>query len=114
METWYCVRTKAYAERCARTHIAAAGLRAWLPEISVMKRRHGRPTPLTEALFPGYLFAVMDPAVPEQWQAVRWARGVREVVGDGADPLPVPDAAMTVLLARFGTGVVPDLHALRW
>lgn len=112
MESWYCVRTKPREERRALVYIMAAGLRAWLPEINVLKRRHGRPALLTEALFPSYLFVVMDPTKPPQWQAVRWARGVRDVVGDGASALPVPAAAMTALLARFGGGVVQDLPSL--
>jgi transcriptional antiterminator RfaH len=112
MESWYCVRTKPREERRALAHITAAGLRAWLPEINVTKRRHGRPTPLTEPLFPSYLFVVMDLAVPAQWQAVRWGRGVRDVVRHGADVLPVPETAMTALLARFGRGITQNLSFL--
>jgi transcriptional antiterminator RfaH len=102
------VQSKSREERRAQADISNAGLRAWLPELCVMKRRHGRPVSLTEPLFPGYLFVDMDPASPQEWQAVRWARGVRDVVRDGTGPLPVPASAMAVLLGRFKEGVVDE------
>jgi transcriptional antiterminator RfaH len=108
MGDWYCVQSKPRAERRALAHIMDAGLRAWLPEVSTTRRRHGRPVTLLEPLFPGYLFVVMDPTSPREWQAVRWARGVRDVVGDGTSPLLVPEPAIAALLARFGDRVVQE------
>ncbi len=106
MRHWYCVHTKPHKERQAATEFTGARLRAWLPELGVLKRRHGRPVQLTEPLFPGYLFVVLDPTVPQEWNAVRWARGVRDVVGDGLAPLPVPEPAMAALRVRFGESAV--------
>jgi len=106
MRDWYCAQTKPHEERRALVHVVDAGLQAWLPEISVTKRRHGRPVALREPLFPSYLFVVLDPASPQDWQAVRWARGIRNVVGDGTGPLSVPVAAMEGLLRRFRDGAV--------
>jgi transcriptional antiterminator RfaH len=106
MREWYCAQTKRHEERRALAHVVNTGLEAWLPELRTTKRRHGRPVSLLEPLFPSYLFVVMDPADPHEWQAVRWARGVRDVVGDGSSPLPVPASAMAALLARFGDRTV--------
>jgi transcriptional antiterminator RfaH len=106
MRGWYCAQTKPREERRALASIADAGLRAWLPELNVTKRRHGRPVSLLEPLFPGYLFVDMDPTFPLEWQAVRWGRGVRSIVGDGSAPLSVPEEAMAALRARFGEQVV--------
>lgn len=105
MRGWYCVQTNPRKERRALAHISDAGLRAWLPEISVPKRRHGRPVRLLEPLFPSYLFVTMDPALPSDWSVVRWGRGVRDIVGDGTEPLLVPEPVMGVLHARFGERV---------
>ena len=105
MRGWYCVQTNLRKERRALAHISDAGLRAWFPEISVTKRRHGRPVRLLEPLFPSYLFVTMDPALSSEWSVVRWGRGVRDIVGDGTGPLLVPEPVMGVLHARFGERV---------
>lgn len=105
MNGWYCVHTNPREERRAFAHISDAGLRAWLPEINIPKRRHGRPVRLLEPLFPGYLFVAMDPAQPSDWFAVRWGRGVRDIVSDGAGPLLVPEPVIGALHARFGQRV---------
>jgi transcriptional antiterminator RfaH len=102
MRGWYCVHTNPREERRALAHISGAGLRAWLPEINVPKRRHGRPVRLLEPLFPRYLFAVMDPVLPSEWQVVRWGRGVRDIVREGVGPLPVSEPVILALYARFG------------
>ena len=102
MRAWYCVQTNPHEEGRALAHISNTGLRAWLPEINITKRRHGRPVRLVEPVFPSYLFVVMDPTLPPEWHAVRWGRGVRDIVGDGTGPLAVPDSVMEVLHARFG------------
>ena len=108
MRDWYCAQTKPHKERRALAHVVAAGLQAWLPELTTTKRRHGRPVALREPLFPGYVFVVMDPTSPPDWQAVRWARGVRNVVGDGTGPLAVPASVMAGLLGRFKDGAVEE------
>ena len=105
MRDWYCVQTNPREERRALAHISDAGLKAWLPEIRVPKRRHGRPVRLLEPLFPTYLFVTMDPVEPSEWSVVRWGRGVRDIVGDGTGPLPVPEPVVDALYARFGERV---------
>lgn len=99
------MHTNPREEKRALAHISDAGLRAWLPEINVAKRRHGRPVRLLEPLFRRYLFVVMDPALPSEWSAVRWGRGVRDIVGDDTGPLLVPETVMAVLHAKFGERV---------
>ena len=106
MRGWYCVQSRPREERRALAHIVDAGLKAWLPEIEVAKRRHGRPVHLVEPLFPRYLFVVMDPAEPPEWRAVRWGRGIHDIVNDRTSPLAVPEPVMAALQARFGEGVV--------
>lgn len=62
-----------------------------------------------EPLFPGYLFARLEPmeANPEGWQAVRWAPGVKRILGTDATPIPVPGEAIELMQARMnGAGFI--------
>ena len=43
-------------------------------------------------LFPNYLFAHM--AYPDDYYAVIWAKGVRRIVGDGTEPIPLDDTVV--------------------
>jgi transcription antitermination factor NusG len=69
-----------------------------------------RATTLLEPLFPGYLFVCMDriTADPASWDRVRWAPGVRRILGAEGIPEPVPEEIIEVIAAR-----VKDLGFVR-
>ena len=98
---WVCLQTLPKHE-----HIAAARLRrmeeieAFLPRIRFKRATRQGPVWVTEALFPGYLFARFN------WQVsrrqVEYASGVRNIVHFG-DYIPaIPDVVIDDLREMFG------------
>jgi transcriptional antiterminator RfaH len=79
---WYAVATKARDEAVAKANLERQGYEVYLPTIGLKKRRRGRWMPVTEPLFPGYLF-------------VSLALGVD-------DPAPIRSTVGCVGLVRFG------------
>jgi transcription antitermination factor NusG len=84
----------------------------FLPKMETLRRRRQRSVRQVEPLFPSYLFVRMS-HVANQWNAVRWAPGVKTVVGAGEVPVPVPDEAVDLLQARHNEGVIPWESTLR-
>lgn len=88
---WFCLRSEP-----KREHVAAANLRdrvtveVFAPRIrSARTTRRGMATTLTEALFPGYLFARF--AYPDQVRHVVSTTGVTGIVSFGGRPPAVAD-----------------------
>jgi transcriptional antiterminator RfaH len=107
-DDWFCVHTLAKHE-----HIAAAALRqvagveVFLPRLRFRRATRRGPAWVTEAMFPGYLFARFDPA--PLLRRVRSLNGVRGLVQFGGRPATAPAAAVADL-RRF-TGV-EDIRVL--
>ncbi|MGO8763548.1 MAG: transcription termination/antitermination protein NusG [Limisphaerales bacterium] len=87
-------------------HIAAAqlrqnlGIEVFLPRIRYRRSTRRGPAWVTEALFPGYLFAQFDLASKLRW--VRAVAGVRNVVHFGNRWPAIPDAAIADLRSAVG------------
>lgn len=102
---WYCVKTQPKRESVAYGALTA------LPEIEAFfpRVRYQRASPrgqrqVTEALFPGYLFARFSPA--RKIRAVRYARGVSYIVKRGRDFAPVSDSIIAALRTLSATQVL--------
>lgn len=93
---WYCVRTKPKNERLTsqllRTEVA---LPVFCPFIRFERARRTGRTWVTEAMFPGYIFARMD--YTTQNRHVRSIRGVITIVGFGDNPAIVPEVIVEEL-----------------
>lgn len=109
-DDWFCVNTLAKHE-----HIAAAALRqvagveVFLPRLRFRRATRRGPAWVTEALFPGYLFARFDPA--PLVRRVRALNGVRGLVEFGGQPATAPDAVVADLRRFTGAQdicVIPD------
>lgn len=74
-----------------------------------MRKRRSRRVTTVEPLFPSYLFVHMR-LDPGPWDAVRWAPGVKRIIGTEDVPTPVPGEAMRLLMDRCGTGGVIQWH----
>ncbi len=106
---WYCVRSQPRQE-----HVAAAHLQR-LPEIDVFcprirfKKcsRTGGALSVTQALFPGYLFARFRFDI--EHRIVRFAHGVRGLVHFGQKCPPVPDGLIASLRSGVGDEPVKEL-----
>ena len=93
---WYAVATKARDEAVAKANLERQHYQVFLPTISLKKRRRGRWMPVTEPLFPGYLFVSLalgadDPA------PIRSTMGCIGLVRFGQTHTPVPSSLIAVL-----------------
>ena len=93
---WYAVATKARDEAIAKANLERQDYRVFLPTISLKKRRRGRWVPVTEPLFPGYLFVSLvlgadDPA------PIRSTVGCTGLVRFGQTHTPVPSSLIAAL-----------------
>ncbi len=102
MGAWYVVQVKRRNERRGERQLNLRGISVLLPFIEVIRRYRTRRVALLEPLFPGYLFAHMEPMEtrPEMWQALRWAPGVKRILGTGDMPIPVADAVIDAMRDR--------------
>jgi transcriptional antiterminator RfaH len=76
---WYCLQAKHKHEHIAAAHLRELnGVRVFCPRIRFRRRTHTRVAWVTEALFPGYLFAHFD--MVRMQRAVGYAQGVRCIV----------------------------------
>jgi transcriptional antiterminator RfaH len=95
---WFCLHAQPRHEHIAAAHLEQfAGVEVFLPRIRFQRATRQGKVWVTEALFPGYLFACFD------WQkslrAVHHATGVRRVVHFG-DRWPTLDPAQIAELRQ--------------
>jgi len=93
---WYAVVTKVRDEAIAKANLERQDYQVFLPTISLKKRRRGRWVPVTEPLFPGYLFVSLvlgadDPA------PIRSTVGCLGLVRFGQTHIPVPSSLIAAL-----------------
>lgn len=94
---WYVVQAHPRKEPFVRDRIHDLGREAFLPMLR--ERSPGRRRSRLVPLFPGYLFAKLsesDGDLPH----VRWAPGVRRLLGDCDQPRPVEDELIECIRAR--------------
>lgn len=111
---WHTIQSQKKHEHIAAHHLAALeGVEVYCPRIRFERlSRHGNQGKVwvTEALFPGYLFAMFDHQ--ELHRAVRYAPGVATIVHFG-DLIPLlPDQAIEDLrnLATEETALTPVIQ----
>lgn len=111
---WYAVHTKPHQEERVQGWLQVRqGLSVFLPKMEQPRRRRSHRVVAVEPLFPSYLFVQMR-LEPPAWHAVRWAPGVRRIVGTGEIPTAVPCEAIEILRERCrADGVVAWQPALR-
>ncbi len=111
---WYAVQTKPASEdRVVQWLQRRSALDVFLPRLEAVRRWRGRKVRLVEPLFPSYLFVHMA-LEPAEWNTVRWTPGVKQIVGTGGVPIPVPEDAIAILQTRCTSGVLhwePILHS---
>jgi transcription antitermination factor NusG len=95
--SWYVVQAQPRKEPFVCERIGDLGRETFLPLIHqrVAGRRRSRLVPL----FPSYVFARLS-AGEGDLPRVRWAHGVRRLLGEGEVPRPVDDALIDCIRAR--------------
>jgi transcriptional antiterminator RfaH len=94
---WYVVHTHPRKEPFVSARIGELGREVFFPTLS--ERRPGRKRTSIGPLFPGYVFARLSEREGDL-PRVRWAQGVRVVLGDGDGPRPVDEALVETIRVR--------------
>ena len=98
-DCWYAVSCKPRQEAVAEENLQRQGFNVYLPRIQVRRRRRGQWLDIVEALFPRYLFILIDP-VQRSTAPVRSTRGVVGLVRFGGKPAEVPANVISELMRR--------------
>lgn len=106
---WYCVRTQPRQERVAAEHLRRLNdVEIFCPRLRLKKcQRDGSAVVVTEALFPGYLFARF--AFAWRHRDVRYAHGVSYIVRFGLRYPAVNDGWIADLREQFGEGPAKEV-----
>jgi len=97
-EKWYCLKTRPRQERTAkRSLLGEVGVEVFCPLLKFERARRSGRARVTEAMFPGYLFARFD--YPELHRLIATTNGVSTIVGFGGIPAVVPDGVIGELKA---------------
>jgi transcription antitermination factor NusG len=94
---WYVIQSQPRKELFVRRHIEDFGREVFLPLLR--ERRFGRQQATVGPLFPSYLFAKLSEEAGD-FPRIRWAQGVRRVLGDGGMARPLPDTVIETIRAR--------------
>jgi transcription antitermination factor NusG len=98
MNLWYVIQTKPKKELEAESYLSAKGVEIFSPLMETFALRNGGMKKELRALFPGYIFGKFD--LEQNYPLVRWARGVRKVLGFGGYPTPISEEVVTTIKER--------------
>lgn len=96
MKNWYVINTKPKKEFQVEKLFTEGGLKYYNP----VYRQEDRVRPF----FPGYGFLAFD--FPDQYQLVKYTRGIKRVVGNREGPIPIPDEVIQEIKAREIGGLI--------
>ena len=106
---WYCIRSQRGHEQIAATYLRGLdGVTVFCPRIRFRKSRRRGVVWVTEAMFPGYLFARF--ALPKMHRQVQYAHGVWGIVRFGDRYPTIEDAVLVKLRNHTGGGEVTELN----
>jgi transcriptional antiterminator RfaH len=95
---WYVIQTKPKREEEVKSYLSTKGLEMFFPLMEKFVLKNGRVTRGIAPLFPSYLFGKFD--LYSSYSLVRWARGVRKILGFGGYPSPVADEVVELIKCR--------------
>ena len=102
--SWYAIRTKPHQEKVAELHLRQFCADVLAPLVKEHKTVRGQGKWVTEPLFPGYLFARFD--LQDTYRAVKFARGVSNIVEFGSRPAEVSESIIHAIRERLVEGLV--------
>jgi transcriptional antiterminator RfaH len=109
MNLWYVIQTKPKKEEEAKSYLSTKGVEVFHPLIENFLVRNGRMNKELKPLFPGYIFGNFD--LNKNYPLVRWANGVRKVLGFGEYPTPISEDVVETIKERTDTqGIVRLKH----
>jgi len=105
MNLWYVIQTKPKKEEEAKSYLSTKGVEIFNPLLETFLLRNGRMNRELKPLFPNYMFGKFD--LDQNYPLVRWAKGVKKVLGFGEYPTPIPEEVVEIIKERTDThGIV--------
>jgi len=105
MRNWYVIQTKPKKEAEAKSYLSVNGLEVFNPLIEAFTPRNGRMSKELKPLFSSYIFGKFE--LEQDYPLVRWARGVKKVLGFGGYPTSVSEEVIEMIRKRTDdSGVV--------
>jgi transcription antitermination factor NusG len=112
MNLWYVIQTKPKKEEEATNYLSTKGVEVFSPIIEAFSLRNGKMVKKLKPLFPSYFFGRFDLEV--NYPLVRWARGVKCVLGFGSYPISVSEEVIDIIKARVDeNGIVRNTFNLK-
>lgn len=106
---WYALHTRSQFEPIVSEQLTRIELPVFYPTYTQESKWHDRIKTIVRPLFPGYLFSQFELGDAGRVQALR---GVAHILGDGVNPLAIPDSEIEVVrqLLSCGYPVSPVAH----
>lgn len=101
---WYAVSVKSHQERLVELNLQRLGVETFCPLLKQWKVIRRKQQMSTSPLFPGYLFARFR--MEDQYRAVIYARGVRNIVAFGHTPAVIDEELIGAIKSRLHNGCV--------
>lgn len=100
---WYAVRVRSNYERVTAAHLRERGYEEFSPSYQVQRRWSDRTKTIEQFLFPGYVFARLNPH--DRLLAVT-APGVVGLVSFGKTPAPIPNQEIEHVRTMVRSGLL--------
>jgi transcriptional antiterminator RfaH len=98
MNLWYVIQTKPKKEEEATSYLSTKGVEIFNPHIETFSSRNQNMRREIKPLFPSYIFGKFD--LDRNYPLVRWARGVKKILGFGGYPVSVSEEVIEVIQGR--------------
>jgi transcriptional antiterminator RfaH len=98
MNNWYVIQTKPKKEEEAKSYLSTKGIEIFNPLMETFLPRNGRLNKEFKPLFPNYIFVKFD--IEQNYSLVRWARGVKKILGFGSNFTPVSEEVVELIKKR--------------
>ena len=106
---WYVIQTKPKKEEGAKLYLSTKGVEVFNPLIETFIPRNGRISKELKPLFSSYIFAKFE--LEKNYPLVRWARGVKKILGFGGYPVPISEEVIELIKKRTDeNGIVKKTH----
>jgi transcription termination/antitermination protein NusG len=102
---WYAVYTRSRHEKKVAGGLKDKNIEVFLPLRSVVNRWKDRRKEIQLPLFSGYVFVRI---LPEQKLPVLQTSGVVTLVGNGSDPMPIPEEQIASIQKLVDSGIRYD------
>ena len=104
MNLWYVIQTKPKKEEEAKSYLSTKGVEVLNPLLETFLLKNGRMNRGLKPLFPNYIFGKFD--LNQNYPLVRWAKGVKKVLGFGEYPTPISEEVVEIIKERT------DIHGI--